>query len=159
MKKIIILLLISNFVSAQFKVNDETSTNISVLVDPSASLKEKGLNIGAEINYREDGLYLHTGIQSFAVLPGNYLDWTTGIGIKFKYNDFNPYIGGRLGFIKRGKENPYSTYGAEAGIDYTLGKFLVGLRSTYDLRNDFKYYGANSDWRFSTFVKIGVKIN
>lgn len=162
MKNLILILTMLAFLNsnAQFiKPAEVVSTNISILIDPKASYKEGGLNYGFEINYTEKLFYIHTGLQLFPALQVDYFDWTTGAGIAYKiryFDNFKLYGGGRLGIIFREKY-PYSTYGAEFGLDYNLTeKIIIGLRSTYDYRSDFKYYGAPADWRFSTFVKFGI---
>lgn len=162
-KILLLTLFITVSANAQFflRLHDTITTNISFVVDPAASKKESGLNIGAEINYTEKAIYIHTGIQSFTVLEGGYYDWTTSGGIAFKIKGsklFKLYTGPRLGFILREKY-PYPTWGVEAGMDITVLKIIViGLRSTYDDRQDFKYYGAPNEWRLSGFVKLGIKI-
>lgn len=157
MKKLLFLLLVFNTVNSQVKWNDMVYTQISIIVDPTSSVKEKGLNIGAEINYTQNSIYIHTGVQSFSKLEGNYLDWTTAGGIVLKYNDFRFYSGGRLGIILRDK-SPFPTFGIEAGTDLVINRFVIGLRATEDYRSDFRYSGAEPGFRFSGFVKIGIKL-
>ena len=151
-------------ISAQFiKPFERTTTNISIVIDPYATYKEGGLNIGAEINYTENSLYIHSGVQTFTVLSEGYVDFTTALGKAYKIGYFDKiktYVGGRLGFIWRESPVPYITFGAEAGIDYNLtDNFIIGVRSSYDYRGDFKYWKTSPDFRFNSFLKIGYIIN
>lgn len=164
MKNIALIMLLIAFQSSfsQFiKPAEINTTNISVVFDPRASVKENGLNIGIEINYTQKYLYVHTGIQTFSVLEGGYIDWTTAAGYAMKlgyFDNYKAYVGGRLGFILRERYR-YPTAGFEIGLDHSFEKcVIIGIRSTYDLRGDFRYFNAPSDWRFSTFVKVGVII-
>lgn len=158
MKKLLIMLILPIFSYSQLlKWNDDTRTSISIIADSRASIKEKGLNIGAEINYIQKWGYIHTGIQTFTVLEGGYYDWTTGGGIVLKHRSLDFYAGARLGIILR-ESSPFPLFGAEAGTDFNLGKFVLGLRATQDYRYDFSYSGAEPGFRFSGFVKLGYTI-
>lgn len=163
MKKLITLLLITSLSYSQdIRLGDTETFNISILTDARASIKEKGINIGGEIELVSNAIYVRSGIQTFGVFQGGYVDWTTAGGINLKwgyFDDFRFYSGGRLGFIWRGG-NSYPTAGAEAGLDYNFNSgFILGLRGTYDYRSDFEYWGNNkSEMRASTFIKIGWKL-
>lgn len=161
---LLLCLMMQLTMSAQFiKPFERTTTNISTVFDPYASYKEGGLNFGAEINYTEESLYLHSGLQFFPVLEGGYTDFTTAIGKAYKigyFDDLKGYGGARVGFIWRDSVTPYPTFGAEIGLDYNLtNDIVIGLRSTYDYRGDFKYWGSTPEFRFNTFAKIGYIIN
>jgi hypothetical protein len=158
---IIIVLLTSTlcFSQSQFRLNRTESFNFGVVIDPYASFKENGLNIGAEIEY--SGLvYTRASITSFSTLNGGYLDLIGAFGVNFTsgmFERFRYYAGGRLGFIKR-SGSTYPTVGLEAGIDYCItDNVFVGLRATYDKRSDFEFYGEPSEMRKSGYVKLGFK--
>ena len=51
MKTKILMLLLSGSLSAQFRLADTEYFTTAVVVDPNASIKENGLNIGAEVEY------------------------------------------------------------------------------------------------------------
>lgn len=161
---LLLCLMIQLSMSAQFiKPFEKITTNISLVVDPSASYKEKGLNVGAEINYTENSLYLHSGVQIFPILEGGYVDFTTAIGKAYKigyFDNIKAYAGGRIGFIWRDNPKPYPTFGAEIGVDYNLTKdVVIGVRNTYDYRGDFKYWGGTPEFVFSFFGKVGYILN
>lgn len=158
MKKIIVLLLITALANAQFRLNKKESFNIAVVIDPNASIKEKGINIGAEIEY-VGSVYTKLSVTSFQVLQDGYLDTTGSFGLSFTSGYFEKmryYSGVRLGLIHR--KATYPTAGIEGGVDFMVSdKVFVGIRSTYDKRGDADFYDG-SQWRYSGFVKIGIKI-
>jgi hypothetical protein len=155
MKKLITtaLLTISLMVNAQDKFN------VSVYVDPFASVKEKGIDFGAEIEYNNRTIYTKAGFQSFSVLEGNYTDIAGGIGLNQRlgmFDKFRLYGGVRLGFIFRGSET-YPLAGGEGGIDYNINdKWFVGVRGTGDYRTDFDFWGGKSEVRYSGFLRVGM---
>lgn len=161
---IVIIITVLGVIKAQgqgIHFGDTKQSNIGILIDPRASYKESGINIGAEIDYRENGLYIHSGLQSFAKIEGDYVDWTTGIGTNLNigyFDDLRFYGGGRLGLIFRGG-NTYPTVGAEIGTDYVFKNGIsIGLRTTYDYRSDFEFWGGTPEMRLSTFIKLGIKL-
>jgi len=158
---IIILALICGVANGQsnFRLNRVDSFNFSVVIDPSASIKESGLQIGAEIEYV--GLvYTRASITSFSALEGGYVDFIGAAGLNFTsgmWEQIRYYAGLRAGIISRGG-NGYPTLGTEIGIDYVIGSLVLGVRMTRDKRGDFEFYGEPSEMRNSGFVKIGVKL-
>lgn len=162
MKNLLLLLLLTmSIANSQIRLGDSKQSNIGVLIDPYASFKEPSINIGAEIDYRENGLYIHTGLQNFSAIKGNYLEWITAGGINLNlgyFDNLRIYTGGRLGLIFRGGE-VYPTFGIEAGTDYVFESgFIIGFRTTYDYRSDFEYWGGNAEMRGSGYVKIGFRL-
>ena len=162
MKKIILLLLLTSIASAQgIRFGDSKQSNIGVIIDPYASYKEKGINIGIEIDYRENGLYIHTGIQNFSAIKGGYTEWITAGGANLNigyFDNLRVYAGPRLGLISRGG-SIYPTAGIESGTDYVFENgFIIGFRATYDYRSDFEYWGGKAEMRPSGFIKIGFKL-
>jgi hypothetical protein len=161
MKTILVFLFsLAAFSQSEFRVNKTESFNIGVVVDPYASIKEHGLNIGLEIEYV--GLvYTRASITSFTVLKHGYTDFIGAFGINFTsgmWEKFRYYTGGRLGLIRRAS-NMYPTAGLEAGIDYNINdKISLGLRTTYDKRTDFMIYNAPQVMRQSGFIKLGFKV-
>lgn len=155
-----LFLLLSYSCCAQgFRLNKTDSFNFGVVVDPYATIKEHGLNIGAEIEY-VGTVYTRASITSFASLNGGYLDFIGAFGVNFTsgmWEKFRYYGGGRLGFISR-SSNTYPTAGIEAGIDYLLTESVfIGIRTTYDKRSDFEFYGEPSEMRGSGYIKLGYK--
>lgn len=161
--KLLILLLFTTtlFSQNEFRLNKTESFDIGIVVDPNASIKEHGLNIGGEIEY-VGIVYTRASITSFSTLKHGYTDFTGAFGINFTsgmWEKFRYYGGGRLGLIRRAS-NTYPTAGLEAGIDYNLNdKMSIGLRTTYDKRTDFMIYNAPQIMRQSGFIKIGFKLD
>jgi hypothetical protein len=159
MKKLIFLLLAVTSLNAQaLKFNDVEYFTASIIVDPSASIKENGLFIGSEIEY-VGLIYTRVGISSFAVLEDGYIEAIGGIGLNLTSGYFNTtryYFGGRLGVINRQSTNP--TAGVEAGFDINLGEsFFLGLRATYDYRSDQEFYDYPNHMQYSGFIRLGYK--
>lgn len=158
---IIILALICGIANAQsnFRLNKVDSFNFAMVIDPSASIEKKGLNIGAEIEYIGT-VYTRASITSFTALNGGYLDLVGAAGLNFTsgyFEQFRYYAGGRLGIIRRGG-NGYPTAGIECGIDYTIGNMVLGIRATRDRRGDFEFYNESPEMRNSGFIKVGFKL-
>lgn len=164
MKKLIItvLLIVGMTVSAQKK----EYSNISLAIDPSASIKEKSPNVVVELELVSYWKYVKASVQVLPDLKGGYIDLTGGFGgnvILDRFSRARVYSGVRLGFIKRGftsdKTFTYPLAGVEGGINYNLSEsFYVGVRGTGDYRSDFKYSGAEPSMRYSGFVKIGFNL-
>lgn len=146
------------FSQSNFRLNETQFFAVSVVVDPSASYKEKGLCIGVEIETVRQ-VYVRASITNFSALKDGYTDFTGAFGLSFTSGYFERvryYAGGRLGFISR--KAVFPTAGIEAGIDVMLSDtFFVGVRSTYDYRSDFEFYDYPNEMRYSGFVKAGFK--
>lgn len=163
----IAFLVIGMIANAQLQFVQNEYCTISCYVDPSASVKEKGLNFGGEIQLVSNWKYVKAGFQSLDALEGGYLDYTGGFGVNLTSDVFEEtryYAGVRLGFIKRGYlDNDPQTYplaGFEGGFDYQLtDTFFVGVRATGDWREDFMFSGAEPSMRYSGFVRCGIKID
>ena len=158
---IVILALICGVANAQsnFRLNKVDSFNFSVVIDPSASIKESGLNIGAEIEYNGT-IYTRASVSTFAALKGGYVDFIGAAGLNFTsgmWEQIRYYAGLRAGVISR-SGNGYPTMGVECGIDYVIGSLVLGIRATRDKRGDFEFYGEPIEMRNSGFIKIGVKL-
>lgn len=160
MKKLFILLVLPTILFSQsnFRLNDKEFFVVSIVLDPNASIKEHGLNIGAEIEY-VGAIYTKLSVTSFAVLQDGYIDTTGSLGLSFTSGYFNKvryYTGGRLGLIHR--KATYPTAGVEAGIDVMLSdRIFAGVRSTYDYRSDFEFYDWHNEMRYSGFIRLGIK--
>ena len=161
--RVLVLLILNTtslFSQNEFRLNKTESFNIGVVVDPNASIKEKGLNIGVEIEY-VGWVYPRASATSFAALTYGYTDLIGASGLNFTsgpYDRIRYYTGGRFGFIQR-STNVYPTVGLELGIDYRINDLLLlGLRGTSDKRNDFKIYNTPPVMRQSGFIKLGFKL-
>jgi len=144
---------------SNFRLNKTESFNFAIVIDPSASIEKKGLNIGAEIEYNYL-MYIRASVTSFNQLKGGYVDFIGAAGLNFTSGYFDQiryYAGGRLGVISR-SGNGYATAGIECGIDYTIGRLVLGLRATRDKRGDFEFYNESPEMRNSGGVKIGWKL-
>jgi hypothetical protein len=157
---LLLLTTTSLFSQNEFRINRTESFNIGVVFDPNASIKEKGLNIGAEIEY-VGWAYARASVTSFAVLAYGYTDLIGASGLNFtsgQYDRIRYYTGGRFGFIQR-STNVYPTVGLELGIDYRINDFMVlGMRGTTDKRNDFQIWNTPPEMRQSGFIKLGFKL-
>lgn len=165
MKKFILigLLFISYIGSSQIRVPQSESFILRGAIDPTASIKERGLNTNLEVEY-QGHLYVKFGIESFIGLEPNYFDWHGSVGFNLvtnQYENIRLYGGLRLGRIYRGNGTKGELIGFEGGIDVYLNKFnkglFVGLRATYDHRNDVKGLGGNPFWRESGYITLGYK--
>jgi len=133
--------------------------NFSIGIDPSATVKEKSPNLVAELEYVQKYFYIKATTQILPDLEGGYLDYGGGAGLNYHLGMFEKtrlYTGGRLGFIRRGSET-YPLAGLEAGINqYLTDNFYIGLRATSDKREDFQFWGGETENRISGFVKFGI---
>jgi hypothetical protein len=135
---------------------------VSISIDPSASIKEKSINIMPEIEYYRDWFYIKGTMQFLPALNGGYIDYGGAGGINIiinKVEETRVFAGVRLGVIRRGG-NPYPMAGIEAGINkYLNEQIFIGAKFTVDKREDFKYWGGDPINRFSGYVTIGIKLN
>jgi hypothetical protein len=165
MKKLLLAILFVSMTASAQQFGQSEYFTASIYVDPAGSVKENGINLGSEIELVNYGMYVKAGFQSFDALTGGYMDLTGAGGVNVTWGIFEEvrtYAGIRLGFIKRGyKVNDPQTYplfGLEGGVDYSVtDNFFVGLRSTYDYREDFIWSGSNEEYQFSGFVRAGFK--
>jgi len=129
-----------------------------VVIDPYASFKENGLHIGGEIEY-VGSVYTRFSISNFTALNEGYTDILGSVGASFTsgwFENTRYYTGIRLGVIYR--NTTYPTIGGECGVDFMLNNStFIGLRSTYDYRSDFEFYGTPNEWRYSGFIRVGTK--
>ena len=147
------------FGQSNFRLNKVESFNFAIVIDPSASIEKKGLNIGLELEFI-GSVYVRGSVTSFNQLNGGYIDFIGAAGVNFTsgYFDQLRYYGGlRAGVISR-SGNGYGTLGIECGIDYTIGRLVLGLRATRERRADFKFYNESPEMRNSGFIKIGYKL-
>jgi len=159
MKKILLLILLTSSLSnAQFRINKTDSFNVSVVIDPHASLNSHGLHIGGEVEY-VGSVYTRFSISNFTALNEGYTDILGSVGASFTsgwFENTRYYTGIRLGVIYR--NTTYPTIGGECGVDFMLNNStFIGLRSTYDYRSDFEFYGTPNEWRYSGFIRVGTK--
>src|SRR5690606_12393911 len=155
----IVLLMNVTLVTAQFRFGDAEGFAASLYVDPGASIKEKGLDIGADIEY-QGAVFVKAGIESFAELPGNYFDIHAAVGPRFTIGEkerITLYTGLRGGIVWRnGAHNPIG--GFEGGIDYLLPSgIFVGVNGSYIYRGDMKAMQWPEIWRENFYLRIGYK--
>ena len=142
------------------RINKTEFFTTSVAVDPSASIKENGLDIVGEIEYA-GSVYVKVGFESFSALYGGYTDVHGAIGINFTSGYFETmryYAGVRTACIFR--DGGFGiNFGLESGIDYQLSDNLfIGLRATYDRRNEQKIiFGWEPETKLSGFLRIGYR--
>ncbi len=161
MKKLILLFFISNVAFSQgFRINDTKEANFYVIVDPNASIKENGLNIGIGIEHMEK-VYVGASVTNFAVLKDGYTEVIGSFGVPFTSGHFSKtkyYIGLRAGYIFR--KATYPTAGLEAGINQKITeKISIGVKITYIYRSDFEFYDFPNEFRPSGFGVLIFKLN
>lgn len=164
MKKILtVILLVNVFLNfgQNIKFNNKEYFTLSTSIDPSSSIKEKGLDILAEIEY-VGLIYTKFGFESFSVLKGGYTDIHGALGINLTSGYFEKirYYGGfRSSMIFRNRSYAWNP-GLELGFDYQLSdNFFIGLRSTLDRRNDQKIqdYSLKPENQISGFIRLGYR--
>lgn len=162
LKALAIALLLNVYaVNAQLRFGNEESFAVSVYADPGASIKENGLDIGADIEYR-GAVYVKAGFESFAELPGNYFDVHGAVGPRFTIGErerIQFYAGGRIGVAFRNGA-PNAIGGFEGGVDYTFpGGVFVGVNGSYIYRGDMKAMQWPEIWRENFYLRIGYTWN
>ena len=155
---LIVLLLNVYKVNAQIRFGDKESFATSIYLDPVASVKEKGLDIGADIEYR-GFLLVKAGIESFEELEGGYFDIHGVIAPRFTIGQMERlslYAGLRLGVVFRYSQ-PNPIMGFEGGIDYVFPSgLLIGVNASYMRRGDIEaIYRLENFWRENGYVRIG----
>ncbi len=164
MKKILLFafLAIGMMANAQNGLHfvDKEYFTFSVLVDPGGSIKEKGLNLSAELELVSKWGYVKATTQVFPALEGGYIDLAGGLGLNLTsgyFDEWRGYAGIRLGTIFRGNYQ-YPLFGLESGIEIPISsKFYIGAVITYDLRTDMKFSGAREEYQGNGKVKIGTR--
>ncbi|PRP68117.1 hypothetical protein [Nonlabens agnitus] len=158
---VIIMLLSIGSLQAQNSIRPQKNEQflISTHVDPVASIKEKGFNQAFEFEYAGPWIYTKAGIEYFTGLPvTTYFDWHGAIGINVVagYDELlRFYAGGRIGRIYRGSYGANPFRGFEMGGTIKLSpSFRIGLRGTYDRRNDQKLFNDPVIYRESGYVTL-----
>ena len=162
--KLLALLLLTFCTTNAQRVRDRF--NYSILIDPSATVKEKSPNIVVEIELESGWKYIKANAQLLHALEGGYADMCGNIGINKRFGYFSKtrlFTGIRLGLIKRGfkegKTYTYPLFGYEAGVSYQLMDYIsIIIRTTIDKRSDFLYSGADPSYRLSNFIGISLKL-
>lgn len=142
------------------RLNDTEYFTFSASIDPKASITEKSIDLVAEIEY-VGAIYAKAGVEYFPGTTPNYFDVHGAVGLNAMIGRFNPtriYTGIRLGRIFRENKSRGELFGLESGIDFPITeKLFIGVRATYDYRNDGIPLGWDSYWRASGFIRIGIK--
>jgi len=157
MKKLLLLLMCNIGIAQELNFGSTEYVSASVTIEPNSSIKEKSLNATFEFQYSVHWLYIKPSVQ---ILPSiNYVDTSVGLGIlldKGYYKDWVFYSGIRLGYIHRGVT--YPLFGFEGGFDRKItNNVYIGLRATYDWREDFEFSGANAEYQFNGGIKLTYK--
>ena len=165
MKKLLFALLICQYASSQISMGEVKHKQINIILDPYASYKEKGINIGGEFEYVSDAIYLKAGTTLFPGLEPIYIDAYVGGGVNFKYGHFDKFrmfTGIKVGYIYReSAPTLYPIFGIEAGMSHELSESVsIGAKMSYDNRQDAKFWDdqLNSYWRYSGFVFVTLKL-
>lgn len=153
MKKLILLaLLATSLCQAQFVKKEYTQ--LSAWVDPVATVKESGPQLGVDIQKIMRWGWVSASVSHFGKLEPSYTDFVASGGINFNLFNFEPlryYTGPRLGFMFRGGHG-YPLAGGVIGADWTISKpntstkIAIGARAWIDYREDQKqqFYGDYS---------------
>jgi len=157
MKKLLLLFFALQVNAQELNFGSTEYVSASVTIEPNSSIKEKSLNATFEFQYSVHWLYIKPSVQ---ILPSiNYVDTALGLGIlldKGYYQDWVFYSGIRLGYIHRGVT--YPLFGFEGGFDRKItNNVYIGLRATYDWREDFEFSGANAEYQFNGGIKLTYK--
>ena len=162
MRLILILMVLASSMSGQIRVNDKEYFTMSASIDPVATFKDGPIDIVAEIEY-VGPIYAKAGFEFFPALQPTYLDVHGGVGVNVmldRFEKYRAYSGIRLGRIFRENKSRGELFGFEAGIDYNLSEnYFVGLRLTYDYRNDGIVLGWDEYWRLNGSIRLGYKWN
>lgn len=145
----IILLLAVNICQAQFIKEDYTQA--SIWVDPVATYKEGGPQIGIDIQKIMHWGWVGVSMSHFNALTPRYTDLVGSGGVNFNLFNFDAvryYAGPRLGFLRRSKHT-YPLAGGVMGFDWRISaptasaKIHIGARAWIDYREDQKaqFYG------------------
>ncbi len=124
-------------------------------------LIDRTAHIVAEIETIGRSMYIK---QSFEVAPnieGGFLATGSAVGLTTNFGMFEQYRlygAPKISFILRDGAL-HSSAGGELGFDKEVADGLfIGIRGTYDYRTDFQYWGGQSDWQASGFIKIGIRL-
>ena len=155
MKKITILfMLITMSTFAQIGLPEERAS-LAIFADPHASYKENSLDVGVEFGY-QGVIYAKVQLEILPALTGGYTSFGGAIGANVQVQDTYIYTGVRLvpWVWRNGDSNPL--FGVEGGVNYYIGeRTYVGLRATYDYREDMKLLNYPVKWVGSGFIKLG----
>lgn len=154
--------MVSAVVNAQVGFGRTEGFAASLYIDPGASQKENGLDIGADIEY-QGAIYAKLGVESFEALPGNYFDIHAAVGPRITIGQqerISIYAGLRGGVVYR-YANPNPILGFEFGTDYVFkGGLFIGLNASTMKRGDIeKLYNESDFWRGNFYARIGYKWN
>lgn len=153
-----VVLSLSTQAQSRLRFNDKEYFNISMSIDPTASYKEKSIDIAAEIEY-VGLIYAKAGFEFLPGLNPNYFDVHGAMGLNCVLGRFDPtriYAGIRLGRIFRENKSRGELFGLETGVDIPITETLfIGARATYDYRNDGVVLGWQPFWRASGFIRVG----
>lgn len=160
---VVTALLVSIATNAQsnFRLQDKESFNLSISIDPKASINENGLDVVGEIEYAGK-VYIKAGFESFSTLQGGYTDVHWGFGANFTsgyFNQWRYYSGIRTACVWRASGYGIN-YGLEGGIQYNITEqFFIGYRVTYDYRLEQKaIFGWDPELKLSNFITLGIKL-
>ena len=155
MKKLLILCAL--FTSLNSVSQNEYFT-VSTILDPVASFKERGFDVGAEVEY-QGAVYAAARLENFEALPGGYTSFTCAVGGNFlMYQDkWRLYSGIRGGVVHRnGASN--GIFGIEVGLEYIFNNnWFIGGRLALDNRQDFIAVGYTPIWRENGYLRIGYR--
>lgn len=163
MKQLLIIafLFIGMIGNAQIRFISSEYFVTSIAIDPKASIEEKGVNLVGEFELISYWKYVKVNVQTFGALEGGYTDIAGGFGVNLTggyFEGMRVYSGIRLGHIWRGDED-FPLAGLEGGFDYLLNETVFfGARGTLDYRKDFEFSGAEPGVKYSTYVRVGVKL-
>lgn len=156
---LIIMMLLSLTNKAQH-LNDTEYFTMALSVDPYSTIKEGLINANAEIEY-VGTIYAKLGIETHTGLDINYLDVHAATGLNLmlnRFDEYRAYAGVRFGRIWREDKAIVPFVGFESGLDVNVSdSFLIGLRATYDHRTEGDFLGYDRFWRYSGYIRIGIR--
>jgi len=164
MKKIILLLLLCNFLNAQDK---RFTLSLYTELPDANTHNEKydyGVNIGIQLEYQMTINYFDVEVYTFPELNGvsyTHLKSTLlGFNHHSRFEDVRAYLGiVQTGFILR-DSHVYPMAGSEIGLEYYFTNFYIGLEGSIAFCTDDKYFDPRAEgfWRYNAGLRIGIEL-
>ena len=121
--------------TAQIQFNQDEDKYVSIWTDPT--LSDNGFQIGGTFTMEYKAVFAEYSISHYNELNPSYTDIVVGYGLVLNVFKADLYIGGRLGFIYREKDNIAGLTGGMMRLQYPVTKRLyLGIQFWIDARTD-----------------------
>ena len=164
MKKIILLLLLCNFLNAQDK---RFTLSLYTEFPDKNTHNEKfdyALNGGMQIEYQMSIVYFDAEIYHVADLNGMSYTHLQGTVLGFnghsRFDEWRFYVGAiKLGMIFRDRYI-YPMFGSDVGLEYYFNDFYIGLQFGQDFCTDDKLWNTDAEgfWRYNAGLRLGIEL-